>query len=542
MSTVASDKSDAPVVAPTEALGEQFSHATWERTDGDATAAEVRRKALSSVGMVAKRDAIVKGVAMLGNIAFARILTPTNFGAIAFGLTLLLFAQMMSDGGLGAGLIRRPTAPDIQDLRVLLGYQLVISVFLMLAIVAISMPFGHAGLVTAVMMPALPLLALRTPSMIVFERNLTYGPLVKAEIAEQLAYYAFGAAALILGAGVWGVAVASVVKALVGSLVILSVSSVSSLTPSYSLRRLRPMLNFGVRVQAVQLTNLAGLQALNIGIAAAGSLAVLGVWTLAWRLAQIPFLLFGALWRVSYATMAQLLAAGESARAMIERGVGLAAVATGFIMVPIFGAVWPLVGLVLGPRWTAVAYILPIAFLALQGSGPVSVATAGYLYAVGDAAAVLIATAVTAIVWLAVALLLVPYLGAVGAGVGWAASSLVEIPLLARPVRRRTNASLLRPIASPWIAATLAGVTGWVVSRNVGHGISAAVAGAAVATLLYALPMMALRRDAVMRLGRLMRSAVAAAKPDLESPVLAVTGGPRVSRRSMKSDGAVNVS
>jgi O-antigen/teichoic acid export membrane protein len=240
--------------------------------------------------------------------------------------------------------------------------------------------------------------------------------------------------------------------------------------------------------------------------------AVLGLWALAWRLAQLPFLLFSTLWRVSFPAAAKLLAAGESGRRMVERGLALAAVATGAIMAPATGAISPLIPTVFGHRWTPVAEVLPIAFFALQASGPVSVASAGYLYAVGDTSAILSATSVTAILWLAVALPLLPSLGVIAVGVGWAVSSLVEIPMLAVPVKRRTGARYSGALLLPWLASTVAGAAGWLVSRTVSHGLLAAACGTAVSVCVYAAPMLAFRRDTVMAIVRLGSRAVRPAR------------------------------
>jgi O-antigen/teichoic acid export membrane protein len=473
-------------------------------------ATEIRRKALSGVALVAGRQAIVKVAALLGNVVFARLLSPTDFGMVAFGLTVLYLVQCLSDGGLGVGLIRRPEKPDHEDLRVLLGYQLIFTTLLAVAVAAAAAPFGTAGLVTAIMMPALPLFAFRAPSSIVFERNLDYTPLVRVEIVEQLCYYAWGVALLVLGAGVWGLATASVVRAMVGTLALLSVSPVARLTPSFTWQRLKPMLGFGVKFQAVQLVNTGGFQLLNFGIAGIGGLAVLGLWTLAWRLAQVPYMLFGTLWRVSYPAAAQLLAAGESARQMIERGLSLAAVGTGAILATTTGAVSPLIPVLFGHRWMPVANVLPVAFFALQASGPVSVATAGYLYAVGDTATILRAATATSLVWLLVTLPLLSTMGVVAVGVGWMVSSLIEIPILSRPTHRRTGAVFLKPILTPWIAASVAGAAGWLVSRTVSHGLTAALLGAATAVCVYALPIVLLRREDLLSISRLARRAIGA--------------------------------
>src|SRR5271157_2670930 len=71
-------------------------------------ASELRGKAQSAVAVVASRNIVIKVVALLGNVVFARLLSPSDFGMVAFGLTVLAFAELLSDGGLGVGLIRRP--------------------------------------------------------------------------------------------------------------------------------------------------------------------------------------------------------------------------------------------------------------------------------------------------------------------------------------------------------------------------------------------------------------------------------------------------
>ena len=72
---------------------------------------------------------------------------------------------------------------------------------------------------------------------------------------------------------------------------------------------MRPLLRFGVRFQAAIGVGVARDQVLNAGIAAIGGLGTLGVWALAFRVMQVPLLLFTTLYRVSYPAMAKLLAA-----------------------------------------------------------------------------------------------------------------------------------------------------------------------------------------------------------------------------------------
>ena len=70
----------------------------------------------------------------------------------------------------------------------------------------------------------------------------------------------------------------------------------------------------------------SGCIAVNLVVAAAGGTQLLGYWSLANRLLQVPFWLLQALWRVSYPTMARLRAHGEDTRhtrcGLASRGLG----------------------------------------------------------------------------------------------------------------------------------------------------------------------------------------------------------------------------
>jgi O-antigen/teichoic acid export membrane protein len=71
----------------------------------DAT--EVRRRATAGALLIAVRTAITQIIALAGNIVLARLLVPDDFGAVAFGATLVTVATFFSDGGMGVALIRR---------------------------------------------------------------------------------------------------------------------------------------------------------------------------------------------------------------------------------------------------------------------------------------------------------------------------------------------------------------------------------------------------------------------------------------------------
>ena len=75
------------------------------------------------------------------------------------------------------------------------------------------------------------------------------------------------------------------------------------------------LLGFGVRYQAVGLLHMLRDQGVNIAVASFGGVAVLGLWGVAWRIIQMPFSFFAALWRVSFPGMSRLVAAKRTSGA-----------------------------------------------------------------------------------------------------------------------------------------------------------------------------------------------------------------------------------
>jgi O-antigen/teichoic acid export membrane protein len=216
--------------------------------------------------------------------------------------------------------------------------------------VVISLPFGHLGQVTALMALAIPLMTLRTPGFVLLERELAYRPIVTIEFIESAAFYAWAIAAVAAGWGVWGLATAIIVRSALGSGLMMSRTPDGVVRPRLGWSRIRPMLGFGARFQAVGVINIIRDLGLNLGTVLIAGVSTLGLWNLAYRVMQLPYLLFSSLWRVSYPAMARLLAADEPARPMIERGVGLAAVATGLVLAPLAGSATAFVPAVFGSQ------------------------------------------------------------------------------------------------------------------------------------------------------------------------------------------------
>ena len=248
----------------------------------------------------------VRLVGLIGALVTARLLTPYDFGLVAIGTTVLAFGSLLDDGGVGAALIRRPESPARSELQALVAFQFGLEVILVAGVGLAMLPLGLLGQVTTVIVMALPLSAFRAPATIFYERRLNYRPMAVVDIVQSSIYYVWAIATISVGWGVWGLATAGPVSELAGLVLLLALIPEGRVAPVPSWRKVRPLLGFGVRVQAVNLLHMLRDQGVNIAVASFGGIAVLGLWNVAWRIIQIPVSLFAALWRVSFPGLSRL--------------------------------------------------------------------------------------------------------------------------------------------------------------------------------------------------------------------------------------------
>jgi polysaccharide transporter, PST family len=459
------------------------------------SAGEVRQRAVTGAAVDVLRGIGVRSIGLAGTLVLARLLTPYDFGIVAFGATLVTFANFLADGGIGSGLIRRIDPPTRDDLKALMAFQLVLSTALA---VLISLPlllaFGEAGEVVAVMTFALPLTAIRAPGVILLERQLSYRPLALVEIVESILYYGWAILLVLGGWGVWGLATASIVRAGAGSVVLLLLLSAARIGPSFSFERIKPLLGFGLKYQAVGVANLLRDQGTNAAIALCAGVSALGVWSVAFRILQVPLLFLGSLWRVSFPGMSRLVAAHGDVGATIERILGVVAVAAGLMLAPLVAATPALVPALFGDQWDAVVPVIPPACLHLMVMGSISVALLGYLWAMGEAGAVLRATLVGIPMMFAVMIPLLFVIGVPAVGFGWLASGVGEAAVLILTARKFVVFRTWSLVVPPTIFATLAASAGWTLSAQSDDTVLGGLAGALLAVAVYLLALLAFHR------------------------------------------------
>ena len=189
------------------------------------------------------------------------------------------------------------------------------------------------------------------------------------------------------------------------------------------------------------------------------------------------------------------------------------AVVIGVILAPLAATSAPLVTVLLGDQWADAAAVIPPASLHLMVAGSISVALVGYLWAVGDASAVLRATLAGSRVSSSPCSCCCPVIGVAAVGVAWIPAGAVESVILIRAARKRVNVPIARPLAPPAVSAVIAAVIGWAAASTVGAPVAALVIGAGVAWLVYFAALTAWHRrqlfDTVSLVSRGMRGAFA---------------------------------
>jgi O-antigen/teichoic acid export membrane protein len=484
-------------------------------SEGERAAEEIKQRAAAGAAVVGMRGIAFQLFGAAGTICLAHLLAPHELGAAAIGITLLASLTAIVGPGFGSALVRRAEEPERADLETVFALQLGFGL-LIAAVAAVALwPFGLVGQVTAVMLAALPLSAFRAPNELLFSRNLVFRPLATVEVAELVVFYAWAVTTAYLGWGVWSLATGALVRMLFGSALMVRIGPAGLLWPRLSRRRARLLLGYGSQMQGFLVVVAAHEQAMNAGVGAIGGLSSLGLWSIANRILQVPFVLFSSLGRVLFPAMSRLVGAGQDLRPTIERSTALVAIATGLVLVPIAGAAPALVPALLGGRWAGAADVLPLAALGLMVGGPVAVIATTYLWGSGDATTPLWAVVAQAVARLSIGLSLLPALGMWGLGIGWCVASVVEAALLAREAERKTGARILRPLILPVVLATTAGGAAWFATDTAGPTLVSAMIGVLLAEGVYVCGVAALRPQLLSQIagstGQALRASVARA-------------------------------
>ena len=483
--------------ARTRSVKAEATHAEPALSAGD-----ISRRAASGAALLTAKGIFAQVLGLVSTIVVARLLLPHQLGLYAIAVTISTFLLVLGSGvGMGAALIRRPAAPEHADLRAVVALQLIVSSVLLGVVILATRPFGLVGQLTAVMVVSAPITAFRGAGLVVLERQLLYKRIATAETAEMVVYYVWTVVTVAIGWGLWGLATATVARAIAGTAFIVALTPTGVVWPRYDRRRIRALLELGVRVQAVDFVVLLRDQILVLGTAAIGSVSIVAYWSLILRALQAPQSLLLTLLRVSFPAMSRTRSAGGDPGTMLPRLLTAATILTGTLLAPLAAAP-ALVPLLFGDKWSPAAGALVVACLAVIIHTPVMIAGQSYLWTAGDAKSPLRASIADAVVVVAVGLPLVPILGVLGLAIGAVACAVVHTAILARAVDRQTHLHVVRHIRVPVLAWMAAAGVAWGCAQGPGPPVMRAALSSCVAVGLYFGLLLLTRRELTLGLAR----------------------------------------
>ncbi|MBE2317977.1 oligosaccharide flippase family protein [Solirubrobacter sp. CPCC 204708] len=460
---------------------------------------ELRRRAFTGVLAIALRSLAIRGMGLAASVVLARELTPTDFGLAAFGLSIVGIGAFFTAGGIGAALIQQEREPTKLQLQAVFGFQLAVALVVAVGTFAIGAPLGQAGLIAGIMAFSLPVDVMRSAPAVMTQRELRFGPMVRAEVGEMLVYNVVAVVLVLLGAGVWSLTAAVMCRAVAGTVLLVLATGIGVPRPRWSWGTVKPMLRFGATLQAIDFVNQFRAQGLNFTTAGVAGVSSLGYLDFTMRVLQPLLLLFDAVGRVAFPAVAGLLRAGDDPRPMLEKGLRVAFGATGLGVVTLASATPALVPSVFGPQWVPVIEIVPWCLFALLLSSPIVTCTGAYLTAINQVGLVLRSTILYSIAWAAVGLALLPSYGAVAIAIGWAVAGVVDSVYLTRALRSRLPSVRIVHSAAPTVLiAALVAPIGWLIESAMGPTLLAAAAAAVSAAVLYTLLLGLVRREMVL--------------------------------------------
>jgi O-antigen/teichoic acid export membrane protein len=445
---------------------------------------EVHDLAARGLAALGFRSLSIRVMSLAANVLLARMLTPRDFGLMAFGLTIIGLGSFITDGGLGAAILRQGTIPTNRQLEALFGAQLVVASAAAALIVAIALPLGTLGTVAAIMALALPIDCVRMPASLSVERRLNYTPIVRSEISEMVAYYIVAVGLVALGAGVWGLAIAVPVRALVGTIVLVKASGVL-MRPRIDIPTIRPLYKFGLRMQAIGFVSVGRDQGVNFVTAAIAGPSVLGILSFGVRLMQPIWLLFEGSWRVSYPALSRLRDAGVDLADHSRRALAIATATTALGVVAVASCAPAAVPSLFGTQWNEAIPVVPLLLGNLLLAGPLLVCASGFFAAIGQPGIV-----VRGELWGAAVIFLlgVPLLldgkGAVGLSVAMLVAALVGTGYMAAKLRPY-HIHILPVLTKLSALAVASSTVGWLVAESLGPTIWSTLVAAIVGSSIY---------------------------------------------------------
>ncbi|MEJ2187578.1 MAG: MOP flippase family protein [Gemmatimonadota bacterium] len=478
------------------------------------------------------RDRTVRGVSwsaaaqvggqvlgILGTLALARLLAPQVFGLLGMVTVFTGLIAVFQNLGLGPAIIQDRTVDDEQLSGIFwlnLLFALALSAVSAAAAPLVSRFYGRPELllVMVALSAVFPISALAMVPDALLTRDMDFRRLGIVNLAAQLLGLATGIGLAAAGFGVWALVWQQVAAALALAALKLRVAR---WTPRLALpaRRIRPHLDFGVRLQAGSLLNYGTRNTDDLLIGRVFDAQALGVYQMAYRLMLWPLQnVAHVVGRVMFPALSAIQHDTPRVRHAFLQAVAVIA----FITFPAMIGAWLVaptaIPLVLGPRWAAVVPVFQI--LCLLGLIQSVATNTGWIFLSQGRADTRLRLQAFMTPLLILSFVVGLHWGIVGVAASYAVMSALLIPLQVRVAGRLIGMGVLdvaRAVAGSLACALAMGVAvalaGWALRGVLGPWPGLAIR-IAVGVVVYAVLVHTTRLPAY----RELRAILAGRRPD----------------------------
>lgn len=329
-----------------------------------------KRSFFASVGALSAARAMAMASQILVLPILARYLTPEEFGLVALAMSIAVFANMLSDGGMGRSLIRTPLEHHAEWSTVFwflgalgLGLSLLILALTPVMVWLFEEPDLFWPLAALSSMPLI--MALAAAFNAEMEQREVFAELALAQTVVTLTALGIAVAMAVTGFGVWALIVQQIMLiVLTGLWSLLRSRFRPSLT--FSRTDLGPHFGFGRDTATTSIVNYLRDQSTRLVIGKFIGIAELGIFSMAMRFLRLPMYgLAGPAGRVIYVRLTQAQDDQEAFRAIMLAATRLLS----FSILPGMAAIAvisdTLFVMLLSERWADVA---PVFVLAAGGA------------------------------------------------------------------------------------------------------------------------------------------------------------------------------
>ena len=185
----------------------------------------------------------------ISNLVLARILMPSDYGAIGMLMIFIAVSQVIIDGGFGSALIQKksPTQTDYSTIflwSVGLGGRRYLKLLLCAPLIARFYSMPELSSVLRVVAMSIVLMAMSSIQINRLQKQLGFKAIAAGNISAQIVGATVGIWMAVGGAGVWSL-VGSWLSSAASRVVILFLASRWLPSPVFSLRSLRELFSFG---------------------------------------------------------------------------------------------------------------------------------------------------------------------------------------------------------------------------------------------------------------------------------------------------------